>query len=162
MKSYIIETIALELEGGRERAGKQFWHSTHTSLCEAKQEYAKLVSDRGFISLLLLAWESGNIEPSGEPLKHRNFSQRQCDGGMPTLTVLAHADKLFVPPQDRGQGKVVDLITYTDKVGNTLQIGGGNGYTLTPRISQAWLGRDGSTLYNWPIGQPVPAGCEIM
>jgi hypothetical protein len=160
--SYIIEVISLEIKTGRERPSDQFWHSTYTSLADAKAAYTSLAYDRRIIAQVLLSWMPGNIEPSGKPLAHGNHSQRQCDGGMPSLTVLAHADKLFIPPHHLGRNGVsTDLIAYAEKVDQTLKIGGGNNWRLTPRISNAWIGSDGRTLYNWPKDQPVPASLQL-
>ncbi len=145
MKSYIIEAIATTKSGSYEGPGKQQWIATLTSLKAAKAKYTEMWADSSILALLMLEWKPGTIEPSNRPLEHGNHGQRQCDGGCPTLTVLAHADKLFV----RG-GKPCDPQIYADCVGQELKIGGGNGFALKARASDNWITSYGDVIF--PVG----------
>jgi hypothetical protein len=142
MKSYIVEAIAVTKSGSYEGPGKQQWIATFASLKEAKAKYTEMWADSSILALLLLEWKAGNIEQSNRPLEHGNHAQRQCDGGCPILTVLAHADKLFV----RG-GKPCDPKIYADCVGQVLKIGGGNGFLLKSRISDNWITSYGDVIF---------------
>lgn len=149
MTSYIIEAIAATKNGSYEGPGKQQWVATFTGLKEAKAKYTEMWADSSILALLLLEWKPGTIEPSNRPLKHGNHAQRQCDGGFPTLTVMAHADKLFVSGSGR-EGIVCDPKIYADCVDDSIEIGGGNGFSLKSRISDNWITSSGSVI--WPAG----------